>query len=264
MLCQIRETLFSPEKEEWAFTLEADGESYQLHLRNPFSAEDEEEVEWYFQRHSRFPLTDTVRAANVVNAIDIYGQKLFRQTIGAIPSSSLSKRYHEMRLEGTINELCIEISGSAAFQRLHWEALKDDQSSVEDPPLGLQVDIIRKPLATGACTSSEGQSAPLGWSLPSRPLNILLVVARPAGVRDVGLRVISRPLLDVLQSASSDESPRPRLDVVRPGSFEGLQASLESASARGLQYDVVHFDLHGKFSKDQKQYAISSEPRPLC
>jgi hypothetical protein len=206
-------------------------------------------------------LTDTVRAAKVVKAMEDYGQELFRQTIGAIPSSSLSRQYHEMKLKGTLNALCIEISGSAAFQRLHWEALKDNQLDVEDSLLALQIDIIRRPLITRECNAPAEQSNRPRWSLPSRPLNILLIVARPAGAQDVGLRVISRPLLDVLQSVSSDENPRPRLDVVRPGSFEELQAMLEKAFSRGLQYDVVHFDLHGKLSGDRKQYEISSKAR---
>jgi hypothetical protein len=190
-----------------------------------------------------------------------YGQELFRQTIGAIPSSLFSRRYQEMKLKGTLNALCIEIRGSAAFQRLHWEALKDNQSGVEDSLLALQVDIIRMPLITRECNPADEQSSRPRWLLPSRPLNILLVVARPAGARDVGLRVISRPLLDVLQAVSSHENRRPRLDVVRPGSFEELQAMLERAFSRGLQYDVVHFDLHGKLSGDRKQYVISFKAR---
>jgi len=268
MLCQIREKFFNSEADEWAVSLEACGELHDLFLHDPFSAIDEEEVDWFFQRYSRFPLADTVRAENVVKAIEDYGKSLFRQTIGAVSSSSTSKRYCDLRKEGCLDELCIEVTGSAAFQRLHWEALRDDQPGFDGRPLALQVEVIRRPLATTEPNlrtrhtywkpSKTRDTAP-AWSLPSRPFNILLVVARPAGAQDAGLRVISRPLLDALYTSTPDHTLQARLDVVRPGSFEEFKAQLEKASSSGVQYDVVHFDLHGKVTDDRKEYVNPSD-----
>ncbi|KAF4471515.1 CHAT domain-containing [Fusarium albosuccineum] len=270
MLCQVRERSFHSETNEWAISLEACGESHELILHNPFSATEAEEVDWFFQHYSKFPLADTTRAGKVVKAIKNYGKELFRQTIGAVSSDdSLTwKRFAELREKGELDELRIEILGSAAFQQLYWEALQDDQPGFDDRPLALRAEVIRRPLAaTGlnrptrdisrdtSKTPSETLHATPSWSLPSRPLNILLVVARPAGLEDVGLRFISAPILDALYSPAPDRTLQARLDVVRPGSFEELQSKLEKASARGLQYDIAHFDMHGKVSRDRKEYA---------
>lgn len=268
MLWKITEKSFKSDTGDWAISLVACGELHDLVLKDPLSAKDQEEFDWFFQQHVKFPLTDTVRAAKVVEAIKDYGQSLYRQTIGAIPFSAAFKQFCALRNEDALDGLCIEIVGSAAFQRLYWETLRDDRKGLDDHPLALQVEINRRPLASPQSISPgkyplqerpDASAASPAWSLPIRPLNILLVVARPAGVRDAGLRVISRPILDTLNSSTLQGTLQARLDVVRPGSFEGLKAQLERAAARELQYDVVHFDLHGRVSKDRKKYVCPKD-----
>ena len=128
----------------------------------------------------------------------------------------------------------VEVTGSAGFHRLHWEALRDPEL---DGPLAVRVPVTRRVALL-----------PSKFELPSgQPtLNILLVTARPFGRGDVGYRTISRPLLDALRQASVPVT----VDLVRPGTWEALRDHLREARERqggSGWYQVAHFDLHGGF-----------------
>ena len=128
----------------------------------------------------------------------------------------------------------VEVSGSAALHRLHWEALRDPALGV---PLAIRVPVTRRVDGLGKKFEPPG----------GRPtLNILVVVARPNGPVDVGYRTISRPLLDALRTAGLPV----RVDLVRPGTWEALRQHLRAATEQHGSgwYQVVHFDLHGAFS----------------
>ena len=129
----------------------------------------------------------------------------------------------------------LEVTGSAGFHLLHWEALRDPEL---DGPLAVRLPVTRRVARL-----------PSRFELPSgQPtLNILLVTARPFGRGDVGYRTISRPLLDALRQGSVPVT----VDLVRPGTWEALRGHLREARARrdgSGWYQVVHFDLHGGFS----------------
>src|SRR5919202_1596534 len=76
--------------------------------------------------------------------------------------------------------------------------------------------------------------------LPQDKLNILLVIARPYGEKDIALRTIARPLL----AASANIRQKVNLKVLRPPSFEQFERELNAH--RGF-YHIVHFDGHGDF-----------------
>jgi len=68
------------------------------------------------------------------------------------------------------------------------------------------------------------------FDLPGRrpTLNILVVMARPDGLADVGYRTISRPLLDALRTAGLLVT----VDLVRPGTWQALRDHLRAATER--------------------------------
>jgi tetratricopeptide (TPR) repeat protein len=76
--------------------------------------------------------------------------------------------------------------------------------------------------------------------LPQDKLNILLVIARPYGEKDIALKTIARPLLEAL----SNIRQKVNLKVLRPPSFEQFERELNAH--RGF-YHIVHFDGHGDF-----------------
>jgi tetratricopeptide (TPR) repeat protein len=204
-----------------------DGQEYPIMVTDPFSAKQEEQLEWYFEAHLRFPFTDQVKAQAAAASVTTYGEQLFRQVF-ADPDA-----YAEYRAatQENLSDLTVEIAGLPAFQRLHWEALKDPKLA---QPLALQTAFVRRNLTP----------QPIKARLREAPtINVLLVTARPGGARDVGYRTIARPLVGTLRKAQL----RVRVDILRPGTYEALVRHLEVVQERHGPgyYHVIHFDVHG-------------------
>ena len=205
------------------------GERYSCQVRDPFAdhKQQEADLEWYFEEYPQFPFTQTVRARTTAESIRTYGEFLFSQ-IFADPQVLL--QYRQATQHG-LHTIQLEIAGSSSFHRLHWEALYDPQLGHE---LALHVPIIRQNLTPQAFAAAMQ---------PSATINILVVVARPAGSRDVGYRTISRPLVEELSKRREPIS----ITLLRPGTYQELQAHLEKATReKGIgYYHVIHFDVHG-------------------
>ncbi len=56
-----------------------DGPEYAIRLRNPFSLEEEERLEWYFEEHLTYPFLHGVKAREAAQSITRYGEALFNQ-----------------------------------------------------------------------------------------------------------------------------------------------------------------------------------------
>ena len=205
-----------------------DGAEYDVTVTDLADPAEEQELAWYFEEHLRFPFLDQDRERRAVRHIAEYGQTLFAQVFGG----AVHHDYRRLR-DRAFDGCRLEVSGSAAFHRLHWEALRDPEL---DAPLAVRLPITRRV-----------ERVPLRFELPPEreTLNILVVTARPDGPTDVGYRTISRPLLDSLRQADLPVA----VDLVRPGTWEELRAHLRSATERHGSgwYQVVHFDLHGAF-----------------
>lgn len=202
-----------------------DGEEYPVTVTKPFSDEDEELLEWYFEEHLRFPFIEGTKAAAAAASVTRYGETLFKQVFA---DSEAFARYRQMTQEG-LDGARVEIIGSPEFHALHWEAMKDPK--LEDP-LALRSTMVRR--------NSKPQIIAAN-SQPSPTINLLIVTARPGGKRDVGYRTISRPLVEALRKAGI----RVRIDILRPGTYEALSDHLEDVTARKEFYHVIHFDVHG-------------------
>ncbi|HEU5373808.1 MAG TPA: tetratricopeptide repeat protein [Ktedonobacteraceae bacterium] len=201
---------------------------YDITVRDPFSKEEEERLEWYFEEHLKFPFTHQVKAQEAAASITEYGEKLFAQIFSA--HSEIHAAYQTITQEG-LGTLQIEVVGPPSFHALHWEALKDPELS---GPLALQAAIVRK----------NGIPQELYTTIsPSPTINLLIVTARPRGRRDVSYRTISGPLIETLRQA---DIPM-QIDILRPGTYKALKNHLlEIISRRGVgYYHVIHFDVHG-------------------
>lgn len=207
------------------------GVCYPCQIRDPFADEtqQEEELEWYFETYLTFPFTPQVRARNVAASIRTYGISLFNQ-IFAEPKALLQYR---QAIESGLHAIQLEIVGTSSFHRLHWEALHDPDLNLV---LALHAPIIRQ------------NRKPQTWTAtvqPSTTINILVVVARPAGSRDVGYRTISRPLVEQLTKMK----PPINVTLLRPGTYKELAAYLEKVTRdkeKGAgYYHIIHFDVHG-------------------
>src|SRR5207248_3347506 len=129
--------------------------------------------------HLRFPFTDQVRAQAAATSIRTYGEALFQQVFQVFGQPDIYFEYRALATAG-LNSLRIEITGSPAFQGLHWEALRDPKTQ---QLLALHATLVRK--------NRLPQLLPA--TLRSFPtIHLLVVTARPGGKRDVGYRTISR------------------------------------------------------------------------
>jgi hypothetical protein len=204
------------------------GPEYPITVRDPFEKKQEQELEWYFEDHLRFPFTNQVRAKEAAASIAAYGEALFTQVFRDNPD--VYAEYKSLLKTG-LESVRIEIMGEPAFHALHWEALKDP---VIGDPLSLQAVMVRQnkkppPIQAGA------QSSPI--------INLLVVTSRPYGVRDVSYRTISRPLVEALRQANL----RVDITILRPGTYKTLVNHLKDVTGKhgAGYYHVIHFDLHG-------------------
>ncbi len=205
-----------------------EGPEYDITIRDPFSKEEEERLEWYFERHLEIPFINQVKAQEVATSIISYGESLFAQMFANEPD--ILAAYETVAKVG-LTTLQIEIVGSPSFHALHWEALKDPALP---HPLALQVMIVRKNVGS-QIFSVTGR--------PSPTINLLIVIARPRGSRDMGYRTISRPLVEALRQ---NRLPV-KIDILRPGTYKAFENHLRTMTEQyGVgYYHVVHFDLHG-------------------
>ncbi|RPJ50214.1 MAG: CHAT domain-containing protein, partial [Chloroflexi bacterium] len=237
-LITIREIVGAPEGAPNAEVSFDHGTPYLATVRDPFGEEEEKLLRWYFEQHLAYPFLDREKASRAAASIPTYGEALFRQVFRELARAD----YTVARAPGLAG-LQFEIEGTPEFHALHWEALKDPDVT---GPFALECPFVRK---------SRERAALKARVRPSPTLNVLVVVARPRGRRDVGYRTITRPLVDSLKKTGLPV----RIDILRPGTYEALARHLdEMRSPEGGFYHIVHFDAHGALMKHE-QYEASIE-----
>lgn len=248
-LCIVGES-FHSESGVWSVRVGFGDNEYHTTLRNPFSEDEEADLEWYFEKYLRFPVVDTVRAQKVANKLPSYGEALFQQVF-ANHTEGPGVRVQKNLSELDFSTVTIEIFGDPKFQRLHWELLRDPAKQGDSGLVGLCTDILRRPCDSNDTldTSSGPRIAGIDGdhlsAAPAHSINILMIVARPSGVDDVDLCIISQPLHEILENIRQTRGLPIQFEIVRPGTFEALKQHLRRAHDEGYTYQILHFDLHG-------------------
>jgi len=207
---------------------------YSLTITNPLTPQEEERLEWYFEKYLEFPFIDNVKFREARDSITKYGQDLFNQLFSDRNAYASYIRAREKGLEN----LRFEIIGSSEFfQQLHWEALRDP-----DWPTSLVLDahMVRTTFQP-PIKEAKSQLSPT--------INLLIVTARP-GKNDVAYRTISKPLVESLRKAKIPV----KIDVLRPGTYEALSRHLDAVKEEHGQgyYHIIHFDMHGSLASYQQ------------
>ena len=211
-------------------TLSFDGRvNYPITITEPFSAKDEQLLEWYFEEWLVFPSLNGIKAQQAAASIENYGQQLFKQVFQV--NFDAYGEYRQLR--GNLGQVQIEIeSNTPEFQALHWEAMQD----VELPrPLAVDFVMLRKSTKPASVAANMA---------PSPVINLLVVIARPSD-NDVSYRTISRPLIELIEETEL----RIKVELLRPGTYEALERHLEEKGA-GF-YHIIHFDTHGALMEYQ-------------
>jgi tetratricopeptide (TPR) repeat protein len=213
-----------------------------VNFEHPFDEETLTDLRWYLEKFLPFPYgIFPDKAKKIEQKLQEWGQRLFELVF---PRSTKAWDFFcEATREG-LDKCEINISSDdPTVLNLPWELLHSSDYQFLAPSLA------------GMYRSLNGHAvrSPMG-QLPQDKLNILLVIARPYGEKDVALKTIARPLLEALKPIQKYVN----LKVLRPPSFEEFERELNAN--KGF-YHIVHFDGHGNFDPDSTgfQYSFGSK-----
>jgi hypothetical protein len=139
-----------------------------------------------------------------------------------------------------------EAATSGDYSGLHLQISSDDASvlalpreALRDPEAGFLAQTCQIERRVNKLRDPQ----PLPGLLSDDRVNILLVVARPYGERDVRFRSIARPLVELIES----ERLPAYVELLRPPTFDQLREHLRQ---RPGFYHILHFDGHGAYSAE--------------
>jgi hypothetical protein len=229
----------------WQAEVQLDGGSpAAVLLVDPFVGSEEQRLRWYLENHLELPLINTEWASRARDDVRRYGRSLFSR-IFTDPDAQ------ELLLLWNDDPGRVEIRGSAAFHRLHWETLWGEH---EEVPMAARVPFVRVVASADEARSDQPaarESPDAGPDTDIAASRILLLTAR-SGPGDVPVRAVSRPLRNAIMSAVP-------VDTVHPGTFRGLREHLQRHPVG--RYPILHLDLHGavRGPADQRQAFVVFE-----
>jgi hypothetical protein len=197
-------------------------------FQHPFDDNALAELRWYLESYLRFPYgNEPNKAAAIEQQLQQWGEQLFNLIFR---SGEKAREFLQEAIRSGLDNCELAItSDNPDILNLPWEILYSPDYQFLAPQLGG----MYRSLSTQPVKAALGQ-------LPQDQLNILLVIARPYGERDIALKTIARPLLQALEPIRQYVN----LKVLRPPSFEEFERELNAH--KGF-YHIVHFDGHGDF-----------------
>jgi len=196
---------------------------------HPFDEQALADLRWYLEEYLRFPYgIFPDNAAKIEQKFQDWGEQLFELVFRS--SEKAREFFQAATYEGLHQCELVITSDSPEVLNLPWELL---YSPSDRQFLAPSLAGMSRSLSEYAVRAEMGD-------LPQDKLNILLVIARPYGEKDIALKTIARPLLQAL----SNIRQKVNLKVLRPPSFEQFERELNAH--RGF-YHIVHFDGHGDF-----------------
>ena len=201
-------------------------------FEHPFDEEALTNLRWYLEEYIRFPYgIFPDNAKKVEQHLREWGQELFELVFR---SNEKGREFFQEAVREGLDRCEIGIiSDEPKILNLPWELLYSPDYQYIAPLLAGMYRSL----------SNHKVSAPWENRRDGDKLNILLVIARPYGERDVSFKTIARPMLAALQPIRSQIN----LKVLRPPSFEEFEKEL-NAHKDSNPYHIVHFDGHGTFN----------------
>lgn len=187
------------------------------------------ELQWYLETFLDYPFSpETDHADRVLKALREWGEQAFRSLFH---EHSAGRMFDEATKD--YSSLHLQISADDPHVTAWpWEALRDPELGVlaHSCQIERRLNTVRDP-------------QPLPSGLPTDKVNILLVVARPYGKKDVRFRSLARPLIDLIEKHKLPA----QVDLLRPPTFDNLREYLR---AKPGFYHLLHFDGHGAYSAE--------------
>lgn len=197
----------------------------------PLNSQQREDLRWYLEDYLIAPFAVYEERGQAIQAqLKPWGEALFDAVFG---SGKPGRDAYLRAYEAGPPDLVLS-SNAPKFLSLPWELLKDPERA---DPLALTLASADRTLISVVAAADTADR------VPGEVLRVLMVIARPAGLHDVGYQMIARPLLRRLEAVSG----RVQLDVLRPPTLEALESRLAEAQEEGRPYQILHFDGHGTF-----------------
>ena len=163
-----------------------------MSFTSPLAEAEREDLRWYLEDYLRAPYAVwEERGVEIQGKLETWGERLFETIFG------VGKQGRDAYL-GAQNGGPWELwfaSTSPAFLGLPWELLKDPKRPT---PLALELSGINRTIDV---------AEPAAEVAGDGGLRVLMIIARPAGRKDVGYRMIARPLLERLAPVSGEVAP---------------------------------------------------------
>ncbi|HEY9707957.1 MAG TPA: CHAT domain-containing protein, partial [Oculatellaceae cyanobacterium] len=196
---------------------------------HPFDKQALADLRWYLEEYLRFPYGIAPdNAAKIEQKFQDWGEQLFELVFR---SSEKAREFFQTATFDGLRECELVItSDSPEVLNLPWELLYSPSDR----------QFLAPSLAGMSRSLSDYAVRAEMSNLPQDKLNILLVIARPYGEKDIALKTIARPLLESV----SHIRQKVNIKVLRPPSFEQFEREL---NAHPGFYHIVHFDGHGDF-----------------
>jgi tetratricopeptide (TPR) repeat protein len=195
----------------------------QARLEWPLDAAALEDLRWYLEDYLRAPFgVWEDRGPHIQARLAGWGEAVFASVFGSGPAQDAYQRGRDRELELVFRSASPELLG------LPWELMRDPGGPVA---VGLAGVSRALPAADLVGTAT----------IPGGRLRVLMVISRPAGTRDIGYRMIARPLLERLDAVRGQVD----LQVLRPPTLDAMRHALADAMTAGEPFHVVHFDGHG-------------------
>jgi hypothetical protein len=190
-----------------------------------------EDSRWYLEDYAVENPFECDRASAVYDSLAASGSAL----IAAIDWRSVLSKAE--LLEPLVIEV-EDLSSGSGDDQFFWEILEQRMLWPKQQPPAISV-VRTIQLASPAENLQDQASKASGTGV----FNILVVTARPHADKDVPHRLVSRGILDVMQSADGKGMRSATMEIVRPGTFAAFRDHLNSREPG--YFDIVHFDLHG-------------------
>lgn len=174
-------------------------------FQHPFDREALIDLRWYLEEFLRFPYgIEPDKAQKIEQKLQEWGEQLFSLVFR---SSEKARQFFQAATWDGLNQCQLSItSDDPAVLNLPWELLySPDDRKFLAPSLAQ----MYRSLSDYKVRGEMGE-------MQQEKLNILLVIARPLGEKDIGFQTIARPMLAALKEIRQQVN----LKVLRPPSFQ--------------------------------------------
>jgi tetratricopeptide (TPR) repeat protein len=201
----------------------------------PLSIADSEDLRFYLEDYASLPVGEfAVRGERVEQErLSAWGEALFASIFEGNERRDAYVLARAAANRGEPVEFAIN-SNNPRFLALPWELMKapDDREPFSLRAASFDRSLLNIGHARQFASAADG-------------FRVLMVIARPDGIRDVPFQAVARPLFRHLERAKNGV----RIEILRPPSFEEFCQRLKAAKEGGKPYHAVHFDGHGTFGQ---------------